>query len=432
MSRTAGLLSCLAVGLILTGCLGLGDDEPAGVSWASDVTHDSAELSGRADCDDGSACVAHYRYRVAGSPRWLRAPLAGGHRLSDDDDNRLPEERIAGLRPGTRYQFETCTGKGRAERCSAPDGESPDSGRFTTRLRYSPPELVNPRTIRIDPIGYCQDTSSTGGTGSLPDDEDFVIELPSVPLPCPLDVRGGRNLVIRGGEIFIPKTNESPRNPELHRGLYLTNQTGVVHVEGVRLGGAELSVPIVLNESRGATVQLQRVRADRIFTDYPDWGPLHADCIQTWAGPTVLRVDGFTCTTDYFGLQLSPTQYGDNDLTWPEYMEFRHMNFRPWREDDLTRFMFWRTRTVARKDWWPITFDDVWTQPGYEGAGTEAALTCYSGNYKATIPENGGIWQEVSHDQNCGQWPKFGFGQPPDGDFVRGRDIGLGYRSPGY
>ena len=146
----------------------------------------------------------------------------------------------------------------------------------------------------------------------------------------------------------------------------------------------------------------------------------------------MLPVDGFTCTTDYFGLQLSPTQFGDDESTWPDSMEFRHMNFRPWRGDDLTRFMFWRTRTAARRDWWPISFHEVWTEPGYEGDGNDERSPATSGDYKAPIPENGGIWEELSHNQDCRLWPRFAYGRPPDGDFVRGRDVGLDYQSPGY
>jgi hypothetical protein len=434
--RRAVRLFSLVPGLLLAGCLGGGGDDGVVVvrSAARAVTRDSAVLSGRARCEHAPTCWAHYRYRVAGSPRWLRVPATGGHRLTEEQgDAVVPRERVTGLLPATRYQYETCTGGGASERCRPPDGRFAQTGSFTTRLRYPPPALHRPETINLDGRpSYCEDGSATGADGSLDNDRDYVIRLPSTPLPCPLDVRGGHDVVIRGGEISIPAQDDTPRNPELHRGIYLSNQTGTVHVEGVRVGGEELSAPIVLNENLGATVQLQHIRADRIFTDYPDWRPLHADCIQTWAGPNVLRVDGYTCTTDYFGLQLSPSQYGDNANTWPDEMEFRHMNFRPWRADDRTRLMFWRTRLASRRAWWPISFDDVWTQPGYEGRGNNARLTCYSARFKASIPQNHGVWQELSHDQNCSLWPRFSFGQPPDGDFVKRRDVGLGYRSPGY
>ncbi len=270
----------------------------------------------------------------------------------------------------------------------------------------------------------------TAGDGALAPDRDYIVILPRTPLECTLDVRGGRNVLIKGGEIAIPDLNEAPRDPALHRGLYLTGQTGVVHVEGLLMRGAELTAPIVLNEPLGATVQLQRIRAERIFTDYPNWPALHADCVQTWSGPRVLRVDGYTCETDYFGLQLSPTEFGDTATTWPESMEFRHMNIRRWRPDDLTRYMLWRIRTVPRADWWPISFTDVWTDPGYAGAGTATRARCYSATYAGPRP-NG--WSEVAHDENCGSWPPFTpTGTPPDGDFVRSRDVGLRYSSPGY
>ena len=426
---TAALLLLIGV----SGCFGGGDD-PTPKSRARQVSYDSALLTGVARCKGPSACSAHYRYRVRGSDRWVRTPPASDSSLRPGDDERaVRAQRVTALRPATLYEFEACSSTARGDRCGPPDGGDPETGRFRTKLRWRPPRLENPHFIDLDTKpDYCRDTSPTGGNGSLEAGEDYLIRLPSAPLRCPLDVRGGDDVVIKGGEIDIPDVNESPRNPELHRGLYLTGQTGTVHIEGVRLRGSELSVPIVLNQAEGATVQIQQVRADRIFTDYPNWQPLHADCVQTWAGPKVLRVDGYTCTTDYFGLQLSPTQYGDDANTWPQLMEFRHMNFGPWRPDDLTRFMFWRTRTDPRDSWWPMIFDEVWTEPGYGGTGTETQFTCYSAQFVAPIPENDGVWQEKSHDQDCRTWPPFEFGQPPDGDFVKAGDVGLEYSSPGY
>jgi hypothetical protein len=417
----------------VSGCFGGGDNPPP-ESRARQVSYDSALLTGVAECAASSACSAHYRYRVTGSDRWVRTAAADDSSLGPDDEERLVRaQRVTALRPATRYEFQACSATAAGVRCGPPDGEDAESGRFRTRLRLQPPRLDDPKHVDLDTkADYCRDTSPTGGDGSLEAGQDYLIRLPSTPLPCPLDVRGGHDIVIKGGEIAIPDINESPRNPELHRGLYLTGQTGTVHIEGVRLRGSELSVPIVLNEANGATVQIQQVRADRIFTDYPNSQPLHADCVQTWAGPKVLRIDGYTCTTDYFGLQLSPTQYGDDANTWPQLMEFRHMNFRPWRPNDLTRFMFWRTRTDPRTTWWPMIFDEVWTEPGYEGTGTEGQFTCYSGQFVASIPDNQGVWQEKSHDQDCRSWPRFNFGQPPDGDFVKARDVGLDYESAGY
>ena len=77
-----------------------------------------------------------------------------------------------------------------------------------------------------------------------------------------LTIAGGRNVVVRGGQVVVPWQGARPASGSTRRGLFLTAQTGTVHVEGLRLSG-DLGDGIDLDERLGATVQLENIRVDR-------------------------------------------------------------------------------------------------------------------------------------------------------------------------
>ena len=122
-----------------------------------------------------------------------------------------------------------------------------------------------------------------------------------------LVVTGGRNLVLVGGEIRIPDGVPRSAGWEARRGLYLKDQRGVVHVEGLRLSG-DLAEGIDVAQTKGAVVQLQNIRVDAVRGSYDS---NHADLLQVWAGPAELRVDGFSGSTGYQGFFLLPNQHYD-------------------------------------------------------------------------------------------------------------------------
>jgi hypothetical protein len=142
--------------------------------------------------------------------------------------------------------------------------------------------------------------------------KDYRIVLPSTPLKLAdgLSISGGRNIVLTGGMI---ESND--------RGLYLKNQTGTVHVEDLAITGQGLKEGIDLDQRLGATVQLRNIRIDTVHGSYES---NHADVLQTWAGPMVLRIDGLTASTTYQGFFLLPRQFtpGANIGTW----DFRNVN----------------------------------------------------------------------------------------------------------
>ena len=163
-------------------------------------------------------------------------------------------------------------------------------------LAWSPPVLVAPETVVVGP-----------GHRSLKLDptRDFTVVLPEGPVDLGggVTLDGGRNVVVIGGLITIPPRDRVPSDLA-RRGLYLKGQRGTVHVEGVHITG-DVSDGINLDEREGATVQIENVWIDRVHGGAETH---HADVLQTWAGPQVLRIDRLRATTEYQGLFLLPNQ----------------------------------------------------------------------------------------------------------------------------
>jgi hypothetical protein len=173
--------------------------------------------------------------------------------------------------------------------------------RATHGLAWAPPRLHRPQTIVVD-----QRTP----TLNLDNARDYRIKLPrkALNLPNGLAISGGHDIVLIGGRIEVPATT-SVKGAH-GRGLYLRNQTGTVHVEGLRIGGRGLTEGIDLGQPFRNTVQLENIHIDRVR--YPAGLPTHPDLLQTWSGPGVLRVDRFAGTTEYQGMFLNPEELGSS------------------------------------------------------------------------------------------------------------------------
>jgi hypothetical protein len=165
-------------------------------------------------------------------------------------------------------------------------------------LTWKPPRLASPQTVVVR-----ADSRSL----KLDPAKDYRVVLPrtQVDLGGGLSITGGHNVVIMGGVVWI---SDRITDRAARRGLYFKGQTGTLHVEGVRLSGF-LADGINFDEREGAVVQLQNIVIDHV---YGGKDANHADLIQTWAGPSVLRIDGLRGTTDYQGFFLLPNQH------WPE------------------------------------------------------------------------------------------------------------------
>ncbi len=257
-------------------------------------------------------------------------------------------------------------------------------------LTWAPPELEDPETIQI---------TEDDATLQLEPDQDYELVLPDEPLVREggVTVYGGRNVVLIGGEIVVPQGDDEGNGL---RALFLRDQTGTVHVEGVKLSGEGLGEGINLDQREGAVVQLQNIWVGEVF------GVLeghHGDLVQLWAGPAELRVDGLTGSTGYQGLFLLPKQFGEQPE--PERFDLRRVDISG--AEDGNGYLLWRDDLD-----WPLVTTDVWVAP------TDAD------------PEDRGsfLWDREGEDS----WADVKVGTPPGGSFVPEDRAGVGYSSPGY
>jgi hypothetical protein len=275
-----------------------------------------------------------------------------------------------------------------AERGASPARE--EGAELDPALTWAPPELSDPETVQIT-----EDEHDL----QLDPDTDYVVELPDEPLDVVNGVRinGGRNVVLIGGEIRISKPGDEAR---LIRGLYLRKQTGTIHVEGLLITGPELGEGINLDQREGATVQLQNIRVETVHGEREGH---HADVLQTWAGPSVLRIDRLTGYTTYQGFFLLPLQNGDQDE--PEVFDLRNVNIVG-QED--AGYLLWRDGED-----WPLAVDNVWVTPAGDRDEDDRPL-----------------WDDGA--EGAATWDDVQVGEPPRGDFVPEGSVGVGYESPGY
>jgi hypothetical protein len=178
------------------------------------------------------------------------------------------------------------------------------------KLTWAPPKLMNPITETVTP-----DHRNL----KLDPNRDYVVVLPRTPVTLPggVEISGGHNVVMIGGVVQVPSMGETS-DVKKRRGFYLKGQTGTIHIEGVRMTG-DLSDGFNLDEREGATVQIQNVQVDLVHGSHDGH---HADVLQTWAGPRILRVDGLRAATEYQGFFLLPTQQW-SDGEDPESFVFR-------------------------------------------------------------------------------------------------------------
>jgi hypothetical protein len=154
-----------------------------------------------------------------------------------------------------------------------------------------------------------------------------------------LIVLGGHNVVIVGGEIRIGWHGKHPNHHD-RRGLLLRDQTGTVHVEGLKIGGRDLGEGIDLDQRKGATVQLVNLRIGTVRArDERNFRDTHPDLLQTWAGPRRLRIDGLRGRTGYQGLFLLPRQF-DGKLDVDE-IDIRNVSITGTK---TSRYLLWAHR----------------------------------------------------------------------------------------
>jgi hypothetical protein len=326
----------------------------------------------------------------------VAALYAGWVVLEADDEHAVLPVRL------------TCRGAGPAAGAGA-DAEPAGEAARDELLRWQPPRLEAPRLVRV---------GTEPDAVTLEPGVDYVIELPDRPLTRGLNVSGGRNVVIIGGEIAIPWQGPAPSIAS-RRALHITHATGVVHVEGLLLHGDDISEGIQINAPE-AIVQIQNVGVYGIHArDQVGFSDNHPDLIQSYGNAREIRVDRFTGSTDYQGFFFQPDFHGPHH--GPVALSRVNIAGEP-----TSRYLLWFAPGAA------ATLEDVWLDVPAEREG---------GLGRAVWPDDAG--REVSARVDRGErlaasWTSstitgrvYG-GRPPDGDFVRPEDVGIGYRSPGY
>lgn len=231
-------------------------------------------------------------------------------------------------------------------------------------LAWPAPRMRHPTVI---------DLTSKSTSLQLDPRTDYVLRLPrghALDIPSALEISGGHNVVMIGGTINV----ERPVGV-----MQLTDQTGTVHIEGVRFTGRHLTQGIDLSEAKGAVVELEHVY---FSTVYGSFTTNHAELIQSWAGPRRLLVDGLVGSTTYQGLFLLPNQHYNGPA--PQLFDLRNVYI----DDSRGAYALW-LQTAPRvplhlsgvyvrpnpqrpqRDWW------LWPKPS-SGARTWAGVHAVS------------------------------------------------------
>lgn len=256
------------------------------------------------------------------------------------------------------------------------------------RLSWAPPALVAPTTVEA--------AADADRALYLDAAKDYVVRLPPSPLTRRLVVDGGRNVVIVGGHISVADQGLLAKVEE-RRGLVLKNQTGTVHVEGLRIDG-DIADGVILDQRRGAVVQLQNLRIGPVRArDERDFSDVHPDVLQSWAGPGELRIDGLSGITSYQGLFLAPTQEAD---AVPRAVTLRRIDIQGL---STARYLLWQDVPF------PLRVSDTFVVPA---RGRTLSQSLWSAQ--------AGAWAPVRAEAA---------GAPP---YVPDGVAGTGYVSPGY
>jgi hypothetical protein len=298
-----------------------------------------------------------------------------------------------------------------------------------------------------DATHHCVDIklSNTGSnqTPSLSANNDYRIRLPSVPLRGGLQIRGGHNVIVLGGQInlTVPCSDASS---SCH-GINIDKGTpGQVFIEGVWIHDPQSpitqstgdGIDVADNDSAINDITLENVRIDGISGC--SGGADHADVFQPFSVPdATVRIDHLTGTTNCQGLQLDP------DLAWLTFhkvaklYDVRNVNIdvlpNPYSGNG-NRYAYWFTGG---------------TNGGVEdgcGSGPIKLINVYGNEPNRTMSVNS-AWPDTDQPSSCASsWSArtLSFrhsphisgvlteGTPAGGDFVPLGVAGVRYVSPGY
>lgn len=339
----------------------------------------------------------------------------------------------------------------------------PPSG---NKLRWKPPGYVggDPNSPVSYPGFIVVNAPTTKGEIVLEDSKDYFINFglsqwSSAPSPGISDIviRGGRHVVIVGGEINFASTN----NTDGGTGLFIAdgNPAGIVHIEGMEIKSVN---GITIQTQR--TIQLQNTRiTSRVFMD--DFSKVHPDIIEVWDhGPAKIRTHKLTGYSMYAGLSvlLDPPTY------WHRYDVDLH-GLKPVSASDLrstimgaAAYQGAATDHVGENLWLETSWynpnyrrklDDMlivlvpwpggpqqyapYELHGFDGQEYVSPLQPIGGSAPHPLGSRQGDrltyerWPTLQEEWTAGK-PSIADGADANGNFVPLGSVGVNYISPGY
>src|SRR6266849_3149957 len=142
--------------------------------------------------------------------------------------------------------------------------------------------------------------------------KDYIVQLPNVPVLGGIDIDGGHNVIVIGGEIDLTTPCTTDSGP--CHGINISmgpSSTGTVYIEGVLIKNPDSSHSqytgdgIDVNTSALSKLTIQNVRVEGVDGCSANGNPAHADVFQPYAATgAVIQVDHLTGTTDFQGMQI--------------------------------------------------------------------------------------------------------------------------------
>ena len=274
----------------------------------------------------------------------------------------------------------------------------------TPELRWPPPRLQSPITIKL----------GTGFTVSrLDDNRDYIVKLPPTLKTGGTVIEGGHNVVMEGGHVTVPPDGSADFE---RRAIYVKGATGTVHIEGVLIEGTPRApMDAIAIDAPEASVQIENVRATGITGSEVGF---HADIVQPSGGVHTLRIDRLTGASNYQGIFIPPV--GGIVRTVIQRVNL----IQTPTVTDGGGYMLWMDDNCAT---YPVSLRDIFVRSARSRPfGLMVHPWIDQVGCKPTI------------DGDISQWPdspikgSVDYGDPPHGDFVPRRKVGVAYESPGY
>jgi hypothetical protein len=234
------------------------------------------------------------------------------------------------------------------------------------------------RVIHVPPSG--------GDWYGIPTNQDCEVRMPRRPVGHMVKVHGCHDIRLIGGEVTssVDPCGSQANGREDSVGIYLTQFSGVAHVERVRVHGRGLSDGIWLSSTLpGSVGQLQRssfwgfAACTEPAPSGSPWPDEHPNCFQTWAGPSILRFDRLACWTILEGFNLDTNnQVGPDGRRFPAaVIDVRrtavHLDERS--PNGRQCFEAWSVYSPA-----PTRVADTWCAPGSQDFAAAFAPTLFS------------------------------------------------------